>query len=148
MQRYLQVETKSLVIRPYREGDTAAVISLCQVVFPDDPPWNEPALVIRRKLAVQRDLFLIGEFRGRVVATVLGGFDGFRGCVYGLAVAPEHRRQGFGRAMMQEIEAKLKLLGCPKLNLQVRTTNSEVIEFYKQLGYQIEDRVSFGKRLE
>ena len=98
--------------------------------------------------ACARDLFLVGEFRDRVVATVLAGFDGFRGWVYHLAVAPEHRRQGFGRAMMQEVEARLRLLGCPKLNLQVRTTNAEVIEFYRRIGYQVEDRVSLGKRLE
>ncbi len=141
------METKSLLIRPYRDGDAAAVIFLWQVVFPDDPPWNDPALVIRRKLTIERDLFLVAEFDGRLVAKVLGGFYGFRGWVYHLAVAPDHRRQGFGRAMMQEIEAQLKLLGCPKLNLQVRATNAEVIEFYRQLDYQIEDRVSFGKLL-
>ena len=142
------METKSLLIRPYLERDAAAVISLWQAVFPDDPPWNDPALVIRRKLAVQRGLFLVGKFGNRVVAAALAGFDGFRGWVYHLAVAPEHRRRGYGRAMMQEAEARLRRLGCPKLNLQVRATNAEVIEFYRQLGYQIEDRVSFGKRLE
>jgi ribosomal protein S18 acetylase RimI-like enzyme len=50
--------------------------------------------------------------------------------------------------MMKEMEAQLKRLGCPKVNLQVRTTNAAVIEFYQQLGYRMEDRVSFGKRLE
>jgi ribosomal protein S18 acetylase RimI-like enzyme len=142
------MDTQSLLIRPYCEAEEAEVISLWLSVFPDEPPWNAPVLVIRRKVSLQRDLFLVGEFRDRVVATVLAGFDGFRGWVYHLAVAPEHRRQGFGRAMMQEVEARLRLLGCPKLNLQVRTTNAEVIEFYRRIGYQVEDRVSLGKRLE
>ena len=48
---------------------------------------------------------------------------------------------------MQEMESQLKILGCPKLNLQVRATNAEVIEFYRQLDYRVEDRVSFGKLL-
>ena len=142
------METKSFLIRPYREGDQTVVISLWQAVFPDDPPWNDPALVIRQKLAVQRNLFLVGEFRGQVITTVLGGYDGFRGWVYHLAVAPEHRRQGFGGAMMQEIETQLRNLGCPKVNLQVRAANAEVSKFYRHLGFQIEERVSFGKRLE
>ncbi len=141
------MENESLIIRPYREADKGAVVPLWQEVFSDDPPWNDPLLVIQRKLAVQHDLFLVAEYLGRVGATVIGGYDGFRGWVYHLAVAPEHRRKGLGRAMMQEIEAKLRLLGCPKLNLQVRATNAEIIEYYRQLDYQIEDRVSFGKRL-
>ncbi len=141
------METKSFLIRPYREGDEATVTSLWREVFPDDPPWNDPTLVIRRKLAVQHDLFLVGEFSDGIVATVIGGFDGFRGWVYHLAVNPEYRRQGIGRATMQEMESQLKILGCPKLNLQVRATNAEVIEFYRQLDYRVEDRVSFGKLL-
>ncbi len=137
----------SLRVRPYQERDEEAVVYLWQMVFPDDPPWNDPSLVIQRKLSVQRDLFLIGEMDRRVVATVIGGYDGFRGWVYHLAVVPDHRRNGIGRAMMNEIEAKLKILGCTKLNLQVRSTNVDVIEFYKRLNYLFEDRVSFGKRL-
>jgi ribosomal protein S18 acetylase RimI-like enzyme len=68
--------------------------------------------------------------------------------VRNLAVAQGHRRRGIGRAMMSEAEMRLRRLGCPKVNLQVRSTNTGVIEFYGGLGYQIEDRVSLGKRLE
>jgi ribosomal protein S18 acetylase RimI-like enzyme len=39
-------------------------------------------------------------------------------------------------------------VGCPKINLQVRSTNGGVIEFYKRLGYNIDDVASLGKRLE
>jgi ribosomal protein S18 acetylase RimI-like enzyme len=104
--------------------------------------------VIDRKLRVQRELFLVGEFQGDIVGTVIAGFDGYRGWVYHLAVRPGVRRRGFGRALMQEAEARLKALGCPKLNLQVRSSNGGVIAFYEQLGYSIEDRASLGKILE
>ena len=137
-----------LLIRIYEARDEATVTALWRDVFRGDPPWNDPKSVIRRKVATQPELFLVGELEDAVVATVVAGFDGFRGWIYHLAVAPEHRRKGFGRGLMSEAEIRLRHLGCPKVNLQVRTTNTGVIEFYRHLGYEIEDRVSFGKRLE
>jgi ribosomal protein S18 acetylase RimI-like enzyme len=124
------------------------VVALWSEVFAGDPPRNEPRAVIRRKLDVQRELFFVGEFGGEVVGTVIAGFDGYRGWVYHLAVDPRFRRRGFGRELMRHAEASLKLIGCPKLNLQVRSTNVEVIAFYERLGYAIEERASLGKVLE
>jgi len=137
-----------LVIRPFDEADEAQVVALWKEVFAGDPPWNEPTAVIRRKLGVQRDLLLVGELAGDVVATVMAGYDGFRGWVYHLAVAPAVRRNGYGRAMMREAESHLRTLGCPKVNLQIRATNAGAIAFYRAIGYDVEDRVSLGKRLE
>src|SRR5262245_41342682 len=104
-----------LEVRPYQEADHDAVVALWTRVFPETRPWNLPAAYIQRKLAVQRELFLVGVCGGRVVATVLAGYDGVRGWVYHLAVAPEQRRHGFGRAMMAGAEARLRALGCAKL---------------------------------
>lgn len=137
-----------LVIRAFRETDERQVVALWREVFAGDPPWNEPAAVIRRKLGTQRDLFLVGELEGEVVATVMAGYDGFRGWVYHLAVAPARRRNGYGRAMMREAESRLRALGCPKVNLQIRATNTGAIAFYRAIGFDVEDRVSMGKRLE
>ena len=144
----LPTETRDLEIRSFREADEGAVVKLWLEAFSGDPPWNEPVEVVRRKLGVQRDLFLVGEYRGRIVAAVVAGFDGFRGWVYHLAVESTDRRRGFGRAMMVAAEARLRELGCPKINLQVRTSNVEVIQFYRALGYTVEERVSMSKRLE
>jgi len=144
----LPTETRDLEIRSFREADEGAVVKLWLEAFPGDPPWNEPVKVVRRKLGVQRDLFLVGEYRGLIVAAVVAGFDGFRGWVYHLAVESTDRRRGFGRAMMVAAEARLRELGCPKINLQVRTSNVEVIQFYRGLGYTVEERVSMSKRLE
>jgi ribosomal protein S18 acetylase RimI-like enzyme len=134
-----------LEVRPYRESDEADVVALWDQVFPDARPWNRPQEYIRRKLAVQRELFLVGVHGGRVVATVLAGYDGVRGWIYPLAVTPEHRRHGFGRAMMAGAEAGLARIGCPKINLQIYRTNAGVVRFYERLGYTIEDRLSMGR---
>jgi ribosomal protein S18 acetylase RimI-like enzyme len=138
----------ALRIRPFLEDDEASVVALWSEAFADDPPRNEPRAVIDRKLRVQRELFLVGELRGEIVGTVIAGFDGYRGWVYHLAVRPGFRRRGFGGELMHEAEVRLKALGCPKLNLQVRSSNGEVIAFYERLGYAIEDRASLGKILE
>jgi ribosomal protein S18 acetylase RimI-like enzyme len=116
-------------------------------VFPDNPPWNEPKADIHRKLGVQRELFLVGDLGGRVVATVMAGFDGHRGWVHLVAVAPDCRQHGFGRVMMLEAERRLRQIGCTKINLQVRASNRGVVSFYEKLGYAVEERVSMGKRL-
>jgi ribosomal protein S18 acetylase RimI-like enzyme len=136
-----------LKIRPFEARDAEEVICLWQEAFPGDPPRNEPALVIRRKLKVQRDLFLVGESDGHVIATLLAGYDGFRCWVYHVAVAAAHRGRGYGRQIMWEAERRLKRMGCPKLNLQIRSHNQDVIEFYKRLGYEVDDHVSMGKLL-
>ena len=136
-----------LEIRPFADADTAAVAALWRAVFPDDPPWNAPEEMIRRKRDVQPELFLVGCADGRVVATVLAGFDGVRGWIHHLAVHPAARRRGIATRLMRAAEAGLAALGCPKVNLQVRATNAAVVEFYRTLGYQVEERVSMGKRL-
>jgi ribosomal protein S18 acetylase RimI-like enzyme len=50
--------------------------------------------------------------------------------------------------MMEEAESRLRATGCPKINLQVRSSNAAVIEFYKTIGFKLDDVVSFGKRLD
>jgi len=134
-------------IMPYRSEDQSEVVALWKTVFPDDPPWNEPVSVIRRKLTVQPQLFLIGHLNGQIVGTVIAGFDGVRGWIHHLAVRAECRHKGIGTMLMRSAEQGLEALGCPKVNLQVRATNTAVISFYRSLGYDVEERASLGKRL-
>lgn len=84
-------------------------------------PTNDPHKDIRRKLRVRPDLFLVGLLEGKIVASVMAGYEGHRGWLNYVAVAPEHQRSGVGRALMEEAERLLRAEGCPKINLQVRT---------------------------
>jgi ribosomal protein S18 acetylase RimI-like enzyme len=134
-------------IRPYRSEDEAAVVRLwreCNLVV----THNDPRKDIRRKQAVQADLFLIGLEDSRIVATIMAGYEGHRGWLNYLAVAPDRQRGGLGRQMVAEAESRLRRMGCPKINLQVRRTNKGVIEFYRRLGFAEDDVASMGKRLE
>lgn len=134
-------------IRPFDIADEAAVIDLwsrCDLIR----PWSDPRKDIRRKLEVRPDLFLVGVLDGEIVATVMVGYEGHRGWINYLAIAPDHQRKGLGRIMMDEVERLLRLEGCPKINLQVRKDNAAVIKFYESLGYSVDKAVSLGKRLE
>ncbi len=126
--------------------DESSVIALWQACELTRP-WNNPKEDINRKLTTQPELFLVGVEGDNLVATAMIGFDGNRGWVHYLGVLPSHRSLSYGKAMMDEAERLLTALGCPKINLQVRSTNAAVIAFYKKLGYQIDEVVSMGKRL-
>jgi RimJ/RimL family protein N-acetyltransferase len=139
-------EPCALHIRPFEETDTEAVIALWQACGLTRP-WNDPRQDIARKLQVQREWFLVGERGGEIVASAMAGYDGHRGWVNYLAVSPQQQRHGFGRQLMQAIEARLSAFGCPKINLQVRSSNAKVLAFYARLGYATDDVVSLGKRL-
>lgn len=133
-------------IREFVESDTEQVVALWHAAGLVRP-WNDPHRDIERKLAVQRDLFLVGEVDGAVVSTAMAGYEGHRGWVNYLAVDPAHRGHGYGRLMMVEVEARLTAAGCPKLNLQVRSDNTDALGFYAALGYSVDAAVSLGKRL-
>ena len=139
---------QNVEIRVFREADRIGVVRLWELVFADDPPWNEPNLVIERKLTVQPELFFVAIADGAVVGTVLAGFDGCRGWVHHLAVDLERRRSGIATQLMQAAADGLREAGCPKLNLQVRAGNQTAVRFYQSLGLVVEDRVSMSQHLE
>lgn len=133
-------------IRAFKPEDESAVVALwdaCELTR----PWNDPHKDIARKLAVQPELFFVGEDEHEIVASVMAGYEGHRGWVNYLAVAPGFRSRGYGRVLMQHVEAALERRGCPKVSLLVRHSNRDAIEFYRRLGYVEDESVSFSKRL-
>jgi ribosomal protein S18 acetylase RimI-like enzyme len=102
---------------------------------------------IRKKLERDPDLFLVAEAGDAIVGAVMGGFDGRRGLVYHLAVVPEQRRRGIGVALMAEVEARLKAMGCLKCYLLVTRENAAVVDFYRSLGWGVMDMFLMGKEL-
>lgn len=133
-------------IRPFEASDRATVIALwqaCGLIR----PWNDPSRDIDRKLTVQPELFLVGELDGRVIASVMAGYEGHRGWMNYLAVEPASRSRGHARRLVEAVEQQLGARGCPKLNLQVRADNADVVAFYEAMGYAVDPVVSMGKRL-
>ena len=134
-------------IRAYEENDRVAVIELwkaCGLVVPQ----NDPSRDIDRKLLVDPDLFLVGDESGEVVAMVMGGNEGHRGWINYVAVKPSARRRGYGKQILHAVEERIRSKGCPKINLQVRESNTSIIAFYNALGYDDGSVVGLGKRFE
>ena len=136
----------AMEIRQFVESDRHAVIELwaaCDLTR----PWNDPNRDIDRKLQFQPELFLVGTAGARVVASAMAGYDGHRGSVFYLGVYPEFQGLGYGRQFMVHLEDALAAMGCPKLNIAVRSSNEPVLSFYRDLSYTEDDVVSIGKRL-
>lgn len=133
-------------IRPFQPEDESAVVALWEQCLLTRP-WNDPHKDIARKLKIQPELFLVGSESGALVATVMAGYEGHRGWVNYLAVAPAFRGRGFGRALMDRVEQLLLEMGCPKVSLLIRSTNADVVEFYRHIGYAQDEVITLGKRL-
>jgi len=138
---------RDIQIRSFQDSDEAEVIRLwerCGLLR----AWNDPSKDIARKRRVQKELFLVGTIDGAIVASVMAGYDGHRGWVNYLAVNPVRRRQGLAAVLMNEVERRLRELGCAKINLQIRRDNLDAISFYERIGFTEDAVVSLGKRLE
>ena len=140
-----------MIIRIFDERDTQDVLALWAQAFPEyatpGKPQRDPRLSIRNKLAMQPEFFFVGLLEERLIGTVMAGYDGHRGWMYSLAVAEDERGNGYARALVEHAERALAAIGCPKLNLQIMANKPETQAFYAKLGYQIDEVVSFGKRL-
>jgi len=135
-------------IRPFDpDRDHAAVVALWGATLGYGSAHNAPGLSIRKKTEVADGLFFVAETDGRLVGTVMAGYDGHRGWIYSLAVDPALRKQGVGRALLRHAEAALGERGCVKVNLQIGDGNEAVIGFYEKTGYKVEPRTSMGKLL-
>jgi ribosomal protein S18 acetylase RimI-like enzyme len=135
-----------MIIRPYENDDEDTVVALWEACGLTRA-WNNPRLDIARKLDFQRDWFLVGELDRKIIATAMFGYDGHRGWVNYLAVSPEQQKNGYARLLMEYGERILTSVGCPKINLQIRNSNTGVQAFYKAIGYGQDEVVSYGKRL-
>ncbi len=131
-------------IRKYQSQDKGQLTALWGTIFPDDPPHNAPSRVIDAKLAVD-DLIFLTEIDEQLVGACMAGYDGHRGWLYAVGILPEYRRSGAGRQLVEFTMKALADIGCIKVNLQIRATNTEVAEFYRSLGFEVEDRLSMGR---
>jgi ribosomal protein S18 acetylase RimI-like enzyme len=137
----------TVTITPYRDDrHRCQVIALWEAVFGYEAKQNRPSLTIDKKREVD-DLFFVAVDGEAIVGTIMCGYDGHRGWIYSLAVAPSHRRQGIGSGLMSHAEHALGRRGCVKINLQILEGNESVTAFYSSLGYSVEKRVSMGKLL-
>lgn len=137
--------------------DPVTSITLREFHYPEDYPaarslWDKagPGIHVRRsdepeeiqkKLQRDPDMFLVAESRGRLIGTVIGGFDGRRGLIYHLAVEEAYRKQGIGSLLMDEVERRLKAKGCLKCYLMVTVDNDNAMRFYETRHWETMDSI-------
>lgn len=135
-------------LREFRLDDYDAVMALWQNAGPGiGISRSDGKEEIRKKLLRDPDLFLLAEEEGRIIGSVIGGFDGRRGIIYHLAVEESYRRQGIGKRLMDEVERRLAVKGCLRCYLLVKKDAPEVIEFYDRLGWEILDLDVLAKNI-
>jgi ribosomal protein S18 acetylase RimI-like enzyme len=136
-------------------------VSIRQFRFPDDYPmvytlWEEagPGIHLRRSDTLEEigkksmrdpDLFLVAEIGGRLIGSILGGFDGRRGIMYHLAVQHDFRNRGIASRLVEELERRLKSKGCLRYYLLVTKDNQNAIDFYEKRGWQRMELFTYAK---
>ena len=135
-------------IRPYELADLGPLIALWQACGLTRP-WNDPASDIAFYLRSPQAALLVGcdEATGELIGSVMVGYDGHRGWVYYLAVALGSRKGGRGARLSEEAEAWLKERGVPKVQLMVRSSNTDAAGFYERIGYRAEPVATLSKWL-
>ncbi|MGY4398261.1 ribosomal protein S18 acetylase RimI-like enzyme [Sphingomonas sp. UYAg733] len=128
------------------QADALAVIALWEACGLTRP-WNDALADFTLALDTPASAIFVMHDEDRVVASVMVGFDGHRGWIYYLAVAPDTRRGGHGRAMMGAAERWLRQQGAPKLQLMVRDDNAAALGFYAALGLEPQKVVALGRFL-
>ena len=133
-------------VREFRIEDYDAVVAL----------WQATRLLVgrtedrdglRKKLERDPDLFLVAQDGDRVVGVIMGTYDGRRGWINRLAVAPDQQGTGLGSTLVAAVEERLKAKGCLKVNLHVEPSNAGVQQFYKRLGYTTDELIFMEKWL-
>ena len=135
------VRIRTFEMRDYDEVAALWLAAGISLHLSDDAPS------IERKLERDPELFIVGELEGRIVGAVLGCYDGRRGWVNHLAVAPDRQREGVGSMLMAELEARFRAIGCVKVNLLIEPDNAGVQRFYDRIGYARDELIFMEKRL-
>ena len=132
-------------IRKFETSDTEDVVKVWDKSGLLHSP-NDPYEEIRNKSEFQVDLFLVGEINGKLMATIMVGYEGRRGWINSLCVLPEYQGNGYGKELVRYGVELLRLLGAPKVNILIRPNNSKVKAFYEKLGFETEDAILMSHR--
>jgi ribosomal protein S18 acetylase RimI-like enzyme len=132
--------TYSLLLRACRLEDMEMVLELWQQANAT-PSVTDTADDLRRAVALSVAHVLVAEARGRLIGSIIGTFDGWRGNIYRLAVHPDYRRQGVARALMAEIEKKLAEQGAKRITALVEKDHLGAMSFWEAVGYWVDERI-------
>ena len=120
-------------IRPARSGEAPQILALWQQAEATPSPTDTRDEVMKL-LGEASAVLLVAEADGRLVGTVIGGWDGWRGNIYRLAVLPAYRRRGIARALVGEAERRLSRMGARRISALVESDHPWATDFWDSLG--------------
>ncbi len=127
------------IIRECRQEDVSDVLRLWATAGASNTPTDNPGDV-ERAVSEPALEFLIAEVDGEVVGTIMGGFDGWRGAISRLAVAESHRRQGIGRALLDEVMARFARNGVKVVGALVEKDHPWAMAYWGSVGFELDER--------
>src|SRR5207237_10520897 len=128
------------VLRECRSEDVGAVLQLWRQAEAT-PGVTDTADDLRRAVEEGPAIVLVAGVQGRVVCSMIGTFDGWRGNIYRLAVHPDHRRQGVARALVAEVEKRLAQQGAKRITALVEKNHPWAMTFWEAVGYRVDERI-------
>lgn len=132
--------TDGLSIRSCRLEDIEAVLGLWQQADAT-PGVTDTSDDLRRAITASPAHILVAKVGSRLIGSIIGTFDGWRGNIYRLAVHPDFRRKGIARALVNEIEQRLTQQGAKRITALVEKDHPRAMNFWEAVGYPVDERV-------
>jgi ribosomal protein S18 acetylase RimI-like enzyme len=123
-----------IAFRPATADDIADVLAFWRDAA--EPTSTDSAEALGRLLRRDPGALIVAVADGRVVGSVIAGWDGWRGAIYRLAVAPEHRRSGLGQALLRDAEDRLTAVGASRLHAIVVESNENAVAFWDATDWE------------
>jgi ribosomal protein S18 acetylase RimI-like enzyme len=129
-----------VTMRPFERADASAVLAMwARADVEGSQPDSVDALLRRGER--DGDLFVVAENEAGIVGTLIGGWDGWRGNMYRLAVDPAHRRRGIARALVREVEIRMHAKGARRITALVLRQHPDAVAFWSAVGYPADETI-------
>ncbi len=130
-----QVTDDGIVLRPCRGDDIETVLALWRDAEAVPRPTDH-VRALRLRLERDAGLFLLAWDGDRLIGSLMGGWDGWRGNLYRLVVLPEYRRRGVARRLVEAVETRLRALGAERVTSLIFVDEPGAVEFWNSVGYE------------
>jgi len=134
---------EGIAIRPARLDEVDQILAVWREAEAT-PSATDDRDGVRRLLQTPHAMVLVAEADGRIAGTVIGAWDGWRGNIYRLAVAPGFRRRGLARSLVAEADRSLVRLGARRITALVDGDHSWAVDFWNTLaasGYRHDEHM-------